>query len=251
MILYFSGTGNSRYVAERLGVMLDLPVVPVTDYKDSKIDASGRPVGIVCPVYFWGIPTLISEFIKKTEFQNFEKIFSVCTYGEGAGNASRMLEKEFLRKGITVTHQLEIRMPDNYVLFYKVPPKDEQMRMLNEADNYIERIPGLLAENAHKEKRSLIAPAVSAIGYPWYKYGRRTKRFRVTDECTGCSVCEAACQMNIIKMKDGRPHWTENRCERCLACVHRCPGAAIQIGRSLKHGRYLNPNIEQWQRGSL
>ncbi|MDR0778528.1 MAG: EFR1 family ferrodoxin, partial [Methanomassiliicoccaceae archaeon] len=207
MILYFSGTGNSRYVAERLGTMLDLPFAPVTDVKDNEIDASGRSVGIVWPVYFWGIPTLISEFIKKTEFKNFDKIFSVCTYGEKPGNASRMLEKEFLRKGIVVTHHFEIRMPYNYVLFYKVPPKDEQTRMLSEADDCIERIHGLLAEKEYEEKRSLMAPMMSAIGYPWHKYGRRTKRFRVTNECTGCSVCEEACQMNIIQMKDGRPSW--------------------------------------------
>jgi ferredoxin len=242
MIFYFSGTGNSRYVAERLGAMLDLPVVSVTDFEKSEIDASGKPIGIVWPVYFWGIPTVIGEFIKRTEFKNYDRIISVCTYGESPRGASRMLEKEFLKKGISVKHIFEIRMPDNYVLLYHVPPEDEQKHLLDEADRYIEKMPGLIAENEYAEKRSLIGPVISAIGYPFHKYGRGTKRFRVTDGCTGCSTCETVCQMNIIRMEDGRPHWAEGKCERCLACVHKCPESAIQIGRSLKHGRYLNPH---------
>jgi NAD-dependent dihydropyrimidine dehydrogenase PreA subunit len=223
--------------------MLDDRAVAIPSVKEDVVDASGRSVGIVWPVYFWGIPTMVGEFVRRTELRNFDKVFSVCTYGESAGSASKMLEKCLSKKGIGLGPQFEVRMPDNYVLFYDVPDDDEQQRLLNEADRYIGRIPEILADGAYREKHPLRAPMATAIGYPWHKHGRRTKRFHVTDDCVGCSICETACQMGVIEIRDGRPHWKEKRCERCLACVHRCPQSAIQIGRSQKFGRYLNPNV--------
>jgi ferredoxin len=135
-------------------------------------------------------------------------------------------------------------MPENYTPIYKVPSKDEQTRLLKETDERIDRIPSLLELNGHSEKTSLFAPIASALAHPIYKYGRSTRKFKVTEECTGCGICEAACQINAIAMVEGRPRWVVQKCIRCAACIHRCPVEAIRLGRSHKNGQYLNPNVE-------
>jgi ferredoxin len=243
MIFYFSGTGNSRYAAEELGRLLNVRTADMTDLKDNEINAAGEPTGIVWPVYWFGLPTVVRDLISQTRFNNLGKIFSVLTYGLEPGNASGMMKKECMKAGIDVTHLFEVKMPDNYVLMYDVPNEEEQTRILRDADTYIGNIPKLLEGDGYEEKRSLKKSLLTAAAYPYYRYGRNTRRFRTEGECTKCSVCERACPTNVIRITDNGPEWTTKKCIRCLACLHRCPSHVIQMGRSRKHGRYTNPNV--------
>ena len=59
MILYFSGTGNSAYVARQLGELLQEETIDVFARirdKDTTALQSGRPWIVVCPTYAWRIP---------------------------------------------------------------------------------------------------------------------------------------------------------------------------------------------------
>ncbi|MCL1905111.1 MAG: EFR1 family ferrodoxin, partial [Methanomassiliicoccaceae archaeon] len=142
MIFYFSATGNSRYAAERLAEILDDEAMPIQEaLKNSDIMEVSGTMGIVIPVYFLGVPTIVSEFITKLKMNDGVKVFSVFTYGGAQGSASKMLKKEFLKTGIIVTHSFEIRMPENYVPKYKVVGKEKQDAMLKAADEKIDRIP--------------------------------------------------------------------------------------------------------------
>ncbi len=53
------------------------------------------------------------------------------------------------------------------------------------------------------------------------------------DSCSNCSLCIAACPMNIIRMQDGEfPHFTADGAERCIVCGHCeaiCPSGSIRI----------------------
>ena len=57
MILYFSGVGNSRKVAECAGKMLGETVFPLTEVVGNKRDAlvlqANEALGFVFPVYSW------------------------------------------------------------------------------------------------------------------------------------------------------------------------------------------------------
>jgi len=244
MIFYFSGTGNSRYVAEHLSEILQVSAVSIPDaIKDCNADAvTDDAVGIVSPVYFYGLPTIVSDFISRKEF-NAGKIFSVLTYGTTPGNASSVLKKEFAKKGIEVRHTFTIKMPENYTPLFRIPDEEERNRLFTNAETYMGRIPELLRTDGYHEKKSIAAPIMTAVAYPFYEYGRTTKKFKVTNECTGCSLCERICPVNVISVKDGRPQWTADKCIKCLACIHRCPSQAIRIGGSHKRGQYVNPYV--------
>jgi ferredoxin len=213
------------------------------EVKENHIDAAGGPVGIVWPVYWFGLPTAVRDFISRIKINNAGKMFSVLTYGLQQGNASGMLRKEFAKAGIDVTHLFEVMMPDNYVLMYDVPGEEERVRQLKDADGYIRRIPELLESGTYEEKVSVKKAVMTAALHPFYRYGRNTRRFGTEGECTGCSVCERACPIGAIRVTDKGPEWTVKKCIRCLACLHRCPSRVIQMGRSRKYGRYLNPNV--------
>ena len=69
MILYFSGTGNSKYIAERLADSLKDTLLCL----NSRIQAgdtsaldTGERLVIVTPTYAWRIPRLVQEHLLHT-----------------------------------------------------------------------------------------------------------------------------------------------------------------------------------------
>ena len=69
MVLYFSGTGNSKYIAKRIAEAIQENAVDL-NMKIKENDTSplqtGRDVIIVTPTYAWRIPKIVSEWIDKT-----------------------------------------------------------------------------------------------------------------------------------------------------------------------------------------
>lgn len=90
MIFYFSGTGNSKYVAT---CMSDENKINISDaikqgkYSYDVID--GESVGFVMPVYYSGIPKTVLDFIRKVNFQgSIDYLYGILTHGGGPGGAS-------------------------------------------------------------------------------------------------------------------------------------------------------------------
>lgn len=68
MILCFSGTGNSRYIAKKIAAELEDEIVDVNakikaaDYSPVK---TGENVIVVTPTYAWRIPRIVSDWLSK------------------------------------------------------------------------------------------------------------------------------------------------------------------------------------------
>lgn len=71
MILYFSGTGNSRHAAEKLAELTGDEAKPLAEgFRAEKPRAvnSKNPLVFVCPVHYGKLPRIVAEFIEKTPF---------------------------------------------------------------------------------------------------------------------------------------------------------------------------------------
>lgn len=69
MILYFSASGNSRFIAETAGKMLSDSLICLNDrIKNHDISEiySDTPFILVCPVFAWRIPRIVQEHIQNT-----------------------------------------------------------------------------------------------------------------------------------------------------------------------------------------
>lgn len=76
MILFFSGTGNSKFLAQKLGHILEDKVVDLFSYiKESKKGNfhSEKPFVLVCPTYGWRVPRFLSAYIKEGKFFRKQK----------------------------------------------------------------------------------------------------------------------------------------------------------------------------------
>ena len=96
MILYFSGTGNSEYVAKRIGKEINDEAVNLFDKirnKDTSEMTSECPWVVVVPTYAWRIPRIVQEWLEKTNFVRNTDIYFVMTCGGSIGNAGKYLEK--------------------------------------------------------------------------------------------------------------------------------------------------------------
>ena len=71
MILYFSGTGNSEYVAKRIAEETDDGIVnlfeKIRNHDFSKLH-SDCPWVIVSPTYAWRIPRILQQWLEKDRF---------------------------------------------------------------------------------------------------------------------------------------------------------------------------------------
>lgn len=85
MIYYFSGTGNSKWVAENIAKNTGDKVVNIAEYinkKDFSITVtSGEVLGIVFPIYAWSVPTFIIDFIKNINIEEGKKRRMECFTG--------------------------------------------------------------------------------------------------------------------------------------------------------------------------
>ena len=94
MIYYFSGEGNSRFAAKRLSSKTkeSLRFIPLENPATQKPE--GESIGIVFPIYSWGLPVPVVDFINLLPDSFFEEIkkrampvWMVCTCGDETGNA--------------------------------------------------------------------------------------------------------------------------------------------------------------------
>lgn len=107
MIFYFSGTGNSRWVAESLGKRLEDAVEDITDVKIEKKEYTlpeGEILGFVFPVYAWAPPTIVMDFISLLRLSSAPKyVFFVCTCGDDSGKMLMFFVKHLKKKVGNVT----------------------------------------------------------------------------------------------------------------------------------------------------
>ena len=86
MVFYFTGTGNSLYVAKQLeSQFVSIPQA----LKSNRFMFSADKIGIVCPVYGHEMPKMVKEFIKKASFQT-KYFYIILTYGALHGGAAEL-----------------------------------------------------------------------------------------------------------------------------------------------------------------
>ena len=62
MILYFSGTGNCKYVAERIAKEYGEEARSIIGLEPNIWLSQGEMFGLVHPVYWWALPVPVREF---------------------------------------------------------------------------------------------------------------------------------------------------------------------------------------------
>ena len=238
-IFYFTGTGNSRYIARKIsavtgGELVDLkPKFKTNDF--SPVTAEENIV-FVTPTYCWQIPHIVRDWIKRVSFTGVKRAWFVMDCGSGIGNAAKCNKELCEEKGFAYMGTAKIVMPENYIAMFNAPEKAEAAEIIRKAEPSIEAAAEAIYSGAEL-KAPKVLPHEKLISGPFnplfYKHSVTSKPFKVGKGCIGCGKCASLCPTNSIIIKNGKPVWGDN-CTHCMACISYCPTQAIEYGRKSK-----------------
>lgn len=245
MILYFSATGNCKYVATKIAEATGEEIVSIVDcMKEEKFSFNADSIGIVSPTYDFALPSITRDFLKKAKLEA-TYLYYISTYGTTPGASSIYAEK-YLGQKIDAFYS--VRMPDTWTPMFDLstPEKVAGFSTTTEDDISV-IIKHLETKDCGQFMNNRLPKICANVFYPFYELNRQTKKLHVEDSCIGCGLCAKKCPVNAIEMKDKKPVWTKDKCVMCLGCLHRCPKFAIYYGNgkaTKKHGQYVNKNVK-------
>lgn len=253
MVYYFSGTGNSTFVATTLANFLSQKLQFIPELELSKIDSPEDRIVLVFPVYSWGVPPLISKFISDLGLMFWERVRErglpvdcVMTCGDEVALAPEMIQDNFRKMGIAVNSIWSVIMPNNYVLLpgFDIDSKELEKKKLEQSEGRILEIAQAL--NRGEKRIDVVRGSMpwikTKIVFPLFKkWGIFPKKWHSTNACISCGRCEKICPLLNVSMVESHPKWGM-RCCSCLGCYHVCPVHAVAYGKeTVKKGQYLFP----------
>ncbi|WP_041727516.1 EFR1 family ferrodoxin [Clostridium sp. SY8519] len=246
MILYFSATGNCKYAASRIASHTGEKILSIPDcIKDERYSFCEDVIGVITPIYFWGLPDIVEEFLKKLDVK-CSYLYLMATYGTTTGAAGKMAQKAL--KGRNFDAFYAIQMPDTWTPLFDLSTPAAVAKFTRRTEQKLDAAIKGITDRKRNKMMQPAMPAVLALGIaqPMYHHiASKTSRFSVEDSCIGCGHCAKHCPVQAIAMQAGKPVWVKERCVLCLGCLHRCPKFSIQygLGRTKRHGQYTNPYV--------
>lgn len=242
MVFYFTGTGNSLYVAKQIEKE---PVSIPRVIHEGNLEYFADSIGIVSPVYGHEVPPMVRDFMQKATFHT-DYFYMILTYGNRHGGAAELAEKLCDECGIKVSYINVIMMADNWLPSFDM---EEQKKIDKKVDENL----SVILEDL-KARKAMISSVTDADRTAHRQFLDRMSQMpadawqhllKVTEKCTGCGICEKVCPTASIQVVDGKAVHIPGNCQTCLACAHACPQKAIRLTIPEKNpnARYRNEHI--------
>ena len=247
MIVYFSGTGNCKYVTERISAALNDTAFSIEKQEPNISIRQNECFGIVTPTYWWELPPIMREWLNELTLFGAGYTFLVATYGTTPGCCGEDARRILAKKNIRLDASFSVKMPDTWTPIFDLSDPDKVAKQNDEAEKYIDAvIQKVLSREKGNQTEHRMPYAVRLFTDPLLNSERKTKKFHVEDTCIGCGLCARKCPVQAIEIKDKKPIWIKEQCTLCLRCLHHCPKFAIQYGngKTKQHGQYRNSHVK-------
>lgn len=263
MIFYFSGTGNTRWVATQIAQTIgeELHYIPDLIRKGQYEfnTATGERIGFCFPTHGWQPPAIVRQFVRKLRVSHPDNdqdrpfCWALTTCGDNTGEAMTIFNKELSAIGLKAVTLFSVTMPESYVClpFMYTDTEEKERRKIDNAERQLKRITEVIC-NRQSGIESLEKGATPrlysyVIGGYFNKQMITDRKFTVDpDTCIKCGKCSQVCPVDNIQGTP--PKWLHNgKCTCCLACYHYCPVHAVNYG-SITRKRdqyYFNRRVDR------
>lgn len=242
-VFYFSSTGNSLYVAKRIGGnLISIPKCFEKLKADGDFKISDSEVGIIFPIYGLCIPPFIHDFIKKLSVE-CSFFFAVATYGFFPGAVCGQLKNTETKNGRHFDYINRLKMAENCITFSDMKNQKgdspRQQKAISAISNDIQ------SKKTFVRSDSLLMKIMTKHHTANYEFPTGTgitEKITVNESCAGCGTCAKLCPMKNISIQNGKPVFGKN-CVSCGACIQNCTSNAIHHAEEKSSARYRNPHI--------
>ena len=252
LFIYFSGTGNTDYVARYLAHKIESEPVEIEvrsiEWQPAEAVTGFDLLAVGFPVYAADSPEFVQDYLAHLPPGEGRGAFVFCTKGAYAGGAVQRNLQRLTAGGYVPLGGGSVLMPGTDGL--SMVARDSWMARkalekdydhLKDADRLSQEISatlralhdgrpvGALRRSLSRRPVGVLSDEVWAALYKASE-GYCRKRLHADNRCQGCGLCARVCPVDNIELIDNRPHFAA-RCVLCLRCLHACPQEAIQIAR--------------------
>ena len=266
-IYYFSGTGNSLYVARELQKRIpDSIIIPIVSLLNKKvIQTQGEAIGFVFPVHALTIPIAVKKFIRKAEMESSGYIFAIATRDGSIFRGFQKIDQLLKKKNKHLNSHFILNMCNNESRHkgYKIPSESDILSLEKVVQEKLDAIQNIIINKMTSREIDVnysdgfpyhpilnyLLEKLVLLGMTVAEYIGGVNYFYIDTRCNGCGICEKVCLSKKIKLKDNKPIWQKNvLCYMCFACLNYCPKKSVQIkdipgvkSYTRENGRYSHP----------
>jgi ferredoxin len=255
LTLYFSGTGNTKYIAELFSRKMDAACFSIEAAADFSAEIKRHDTIAVCyPIYGSRVPLIMREFVAKhiADFKG-KKLIIFVTQLAFSGDGARVLTDLFPLNHIEVIYAEHFFMPNNIsnTFFLRQRSDKSYAKKARKADRKMDRVCHDIRNDKVKQRGfSAFSKLIGKIqGKPWQGDSRNPSATKGTmeykakhsvvigAECNACKICVKCCPMKNFSHPtcvDSTQVETKNNCTACYRCINLCPKKAISVWFSRK-----------------
>lgn len=235
-ILYFSGSGNSKYVAEKFSERLNSECLQILKSENTVND---EEIGFIFPNYCSDIPIPVKDKLNKMNFPNAKYTFCIICAGGIPDGCFTSVRKILKIKNIALNYSGLVNMFPSWAVTL-IPEMAGMENSFNKKadgkiDEHISRIKN------HTNNKTVNYPDIFTkifreSKYIMLKHFAGTDKQSVTEKCTGCGKCAADCPTDNIVIIDKKAVFSD-KCIGCYKCAFECSQEAVKFGNIKIEGK--------------
>lgn len=246
VILYFSGTGNTKCIATEIGLRLEkaghqVELISIEDTDAlNNLHVEGKILGFGYPVYKFSYPDIFNQTLSLLSKRFHEHFyFQFSTYARFNAHAFQDFSRQLDSERLTLIAEQGFKAPSCGISARKETTDYEYESVMFFEDNISGKLDTFVQEIL--KNKPLPIRDYSKSTYVFSSLKRRivqdieiTKYPKLvidSEKCVTCGLCVKHCpeqnlkqQMNQIQVVDDR------NCLHCLRCMNHCPCNAITFG---------------------
>jgi Pyruvate/2-oxoacid:ferredoxin oxidoreductase delta subunit/flavodoxin len=232
IVIYFSGTGNTKHLSELLASQLSCSVVSIEDPTVIEKTTQVDELIFAFPVYASNTPRIVKDFINNNpRLWLGKRIFIITTCGILNGAAIRNAGGLFQKYGAEILGGERFFMPDNIgdvSMITTILPQKRNPKVLKRADERLQNLAAHIKRGEYPQRGLSVKPKTNALDKDSFNFSPKIDK----SKCTNCGICTKNCP-------------SPQKCTLCYRCFNLCPNQAITIMGDKVRVQYLHEDFKR------